>query len=116
MTIHQNPDTSLTEGIKVEPNGTFIGHASVTSLAAAVGIGAQTAPFLSVAAAKTAGANQAIVQAVTAAIAYRLDGTAPTSTVGVQLAVGQSVALNMTDAAAAQFISATGAIFVTYTM
>jgi hypothetical protein len=110
VSIHQNPDTSLTEGMKVEPNGTFVAHTSVTGLASATGIGA------SVAAAKTAGATQAIVQALTAAVSYRLDGTAPTSTVGVQLAVGQSVTLNMTDAAAALFISATGALFVTYTM
>jgi hypothetical protein len=126
MSLHRNPDVALvgvplqegsaTEGTKIEPNGTFVGHASVASLVSAVGIGTQTGSFISVAAALAAGATQAIVQAQTASVSYRLDGTAPTSSLGVQIAAGASVALNMADAAAAQFISATGAIFVTFTM
>lgn len=110
MSQHRNPDGSESNGVKVEANGVFVSHASVTALTSAVGIGA------SVAAAVTAGATQAVVQAITATVSYRLDGTAPTATVGVQIPVNGTVALNMTDAANALFISATGAIFVTYTM
>lgn len=110
MSIHNNPDGSVSNGVKVEANATFVAHASVTALSSAVGIGA------SVATAKASGATQAVVQAITAVVSYRLDGTAPTATVGVQIPVNGTVALNMTDAANALFISATGAIFVTYTM
>jgi hypothetical protein len=111
MSIHPNPDTSETDGVKIEPNGTFVAHAFVTALSTAVGIGSTA-----VANAKAAGANQAIVQALTAAVFYRLDGVAPTSSVGVEIPAGASVALNMTDAANALFISATGGIAVTFTM
>jgi hypothetical protein len=47
---------------------------------------------------------------------YRLDGTAPTASVGVQIPAGASVALNMADAAAALFIGSGAALAVTYTM
>jgi hypothetical protein len=111
LSIHENPDSSNTDGIKIEANGTFVGHAFVTALSTAVGIGSTA-----VSNAKAAGANQVVVQALTAAVFYRLDGTAPTSAVGVEIAAGNSVALNMTDAANALFISATGGIAVTFTM
>lgn len=111
MSIHVNPDGSNTEGTKVEPNGTFVEHEFIAALTAAVGLS-------NVAAAKTAGATQAIVQAQTQAVSYRLDGTNPTANVGVFIPAGQSVALNMTDAAAAKFIqvTATATLAVTYTM
>lgn len=112
MTAHRNPDTlqSVTEGVKIEPNGIFVAHAFVAGLTSSVGIGATVATSLAL------GANQAVVQAQTATVFYRLDGVAPTASVGIQIAAGQSVALNMADAAAALFISATGGIAVTYTM
>lgn len=109
MSIHPNPDSSQTDGVKVEPNGTFIAHAFIASLTASTAL-------TGVASAKALGANQAVVCAVTAAASYRLDGVSPTATAGMQIPVGQSVALNMTDAAAALFISATGQLAVTYTM
>lgn len=128
--IHQNPvqpglaateTVGLpppTEGVKVEPNGQFVGHAAVATLTTAVGIGTQTAPLLSVAAASLAGATQAVVQNIgTTVVSYRLDGVAPTATVGAQIAAGASIVLNMADAAAALFFGAsTASIFVTYTM
>jgi hypothetical protein len=113
MSIHQNPDTSLTEGMKIEPNGTFVAHAFVAVSTSAVGIGA------SVAAAVTTGARQASCQAAPGAvnILYRLDGTNPTTSVGVVIPAGQSVTLNMQDAAAALFIAASATtLVVTYTM
>jgi hypothetical protein len=109
VSIHPNPDGSETEGVKIEPNAQFIAHAFVASLTSATAL-------TGVAAAKAAGANQAIVQAQTAAVFYRLDGTAPTASVGVQIPAGSSVALNMTDAANALFISATGSLAVSFTM
>jgi hypothetical protein len=106
----------ITHGIKKpEAGGTFVGHASVTSLTTAGGIGAQTSPLMTVAQAAADGATQAIVQAITGAVSYRLDGVAPTSTVGMQLAAGQTVSFNMADAADALFISSSGTVFVTFT-
>jgi len=114
MSIHPNPDGSFTDGMKSEPNGSFISHALNISVTAATGIGA------SVAAAKTAGANQAIVQVLAQIVNYTLDGTTPTTAAGggVQIPVGGQIVLNMTDAAAAKFISAVagGILNVTYTM
>jgi hypothetical protein len=111
--IHNNPDGSISEGLKQEPAGTFVAHAFVAVSTSAVGIGA------SVAAAVTAGARQAICQAAPGAvnILYRLDGTNPTTSVGVVIPAGQSATLNMTDAAAALFVAASATtLVVTYTM
>jgi hypothetical protein len=111
MSFHQNPDGSGTEGTKVEANGTFVSHVFVAGLTSSVGIGA------AVATAKAAGATQAVIQALVANVSYRLDGTAPTAAVGMQIIFGgDSLALNMTDAANALFISATGGIAVSFTM
>jgi hypothetical protein len=107
--IHINPDASVTEGTKIEPNASFISHAFISSLTSSTGL-------TGVAAAKALGANQAVVQAQTAAVMYRLDGTAPTSSVGVQIPAGTSVALSMADAAGALFIGSGAALAVTYTM
>jgi hypothetical protein len=107
--IHNNPDGSITEGYKQEYNGTFISHAFISSLTSSTGL-------TGVAAAKALGANQAVVQAQTAAVMYRLDGVAPTASVGVQIPAGASVALNMADAAAALFIGSGAALAVTFTM
>jgi hypothetical protein len=111
MAIHPNPDGSQTEGTKVEPNGTFIEHEFIAVLTSAVGLS-------NVAAAKTAGANQAVVQAQTQSVSYRLDGTNPTAAVGVFIPANGSIAFNMTDAAAAKFIqtAATATLAVNYTM
>jgi hypothetical protein len=111
--IHQNPDGSISDGIKIESAGQFVAHAFVPITTSAGGIGA------SVAAAVTAGARQAVCQAAPGAvnILYRPDGTNPTTTVGVVIPAGQSVALNMQDASAALFIAASATtLVVTYTM
>lgn len=115
MSIHPNPDQTQTEGMKIEPNGTFIGHTLAIAIAASSQIGA------SVAAALTKGANQAIIQADgTAAVSYTLDGTVPTTAAGGGLLIpaGGSITLNMADAAAAKFIqrAATTVLNVLYTM
>jgi hypothetical protein len=109
--IQENTDGSYTEGTKVEPNATFVSHAFLTVTTTAGGIGS------SVASAAADGAKQAIVRAIGAvAVWYRLDGH-PTTSVGVRIPAGQSVTLNMTDAANALFIAASStAIAVTYTM
>jgi hypothetical protein len=109
VSVHRNPDQSLSEGIKVEANGQFVAHAFIASLTAST-------PLTGVAAALAAGANQAVVQAQTAIVYYRLDSVAPTSSVGVEIPAGGSITLNMTDAAAALFISASGSLAVTFTM
>jgi hypothetical protein len=109
MTVHRNPDQSLSEGVKVEANGQFVAHAFIASLTAST-------PLTGVAAALAAGANQALIQAQTAVVYYRLDGTAPTFGVGVQIPINGTITLNMTDAAAALFISASGSLAVTFTM
>jgi len=111
MSIHENPDASVTEGYKLEPNGTFVAHTLGIAVTASSGIGA------SVAAAKAAGANQAIIQADGNSVRYRLDTTAPTAAVSVLIANGASISLNMTDAAAALFIqtAATAVLNVTFT-
>jgi hypothetical protein len=108
VSLHLNPDGSVTESYKQEYNGTFISHAFISSLTSSTGL-------TGVAAAKTAGANQAILQAQTATVFYRLDGVAPTSSVGIQIPAGTSVAFNMSDAANILLISATGGIAVTFT-
>jgi len=84
--------------------------------------GAATAPprAADVAAAKTAGANQAIIQADGNDIRYRIDGstTAPTAAVGVLLKNGTSMAFNMADALTLRFIqvAATAVVNAIYTM
>jgi hypothetical protein len=108
VSIHLNPDGSATEGTKIEPNASFISHAFISALTSSTGL-------TGVSAAKTAGANQAVLQAQTATVFYRLDGVAPTASVGIRIPAGTSVALNMQDAANALFISATGGIAVTFT-
>jgi hypothetical protein len=112
VSIHNNPDGSVTEGYKQEYNGTFVAHAFVATLTSAVGIGS------GVAAALAKGADQAVVQAVGNPVFYRLDGTAPTASVGVEIPAGQSVAFNMQDAANALFIQSggTASLAVTFTM
>lgn len=114
MSIHNNPDGSITEGMKIEGNGKFCSHALGIAITASTQIGA------SVAAAVILGANQAIVQADgTAAISYTLDGSTPTTAAGGGLLIpaGGSITLNMTDAAAAKFIqrAATAVLNVLYT-
>lgn len=119
MSIHNNPDGSITEGMKLESNATFVAHAFLAggAITSSTAIGSQTAPLLSVAGAVTVGAKQAVIQALVANVAYRLDGVAPTAGAGMQIVFGGApLVLNMTDAAAALFISATGGIAVTYTM
>lgn len=116
MSIHPNPDQTQTEGMKIEPNGTFIGHTLGIAIVVSSQIGA------SVAAAITKGANQAIIQADgTAAVSYTLDGTTTPTTAaggGLLIPAGGSITLNMTDAAAAKFIqrAATTVLNVLYTM
>jgi hypothetical protein len=111
MSIHQNPDGSLTEGVKVEANGSFVAHEIGVAVTAASGLA-------TVATQVTAGAKQVIVQADGQNVRYRLDGTNPTATVGVLILNGTSQIFNMTDAAAAKFIqvSATAVINATYTL
>jgi hypothetical protein len=115
LSIHENPDGSQTDGVKIEPNGTFIGHTLAIVVTSSTGIGA------SVAAAKAKGANQAIVQVDgSAAVSYTLDGTTPTASAGggILIAAGGSIVLNMADASAALFIqrAATSVLNVTFTM
>jgi hypothetical protein len=113
MSIHPNPDGSQTEGTKIEPPATFVAHAFVAALSTVGGTGIGA----SVATAKTAGANQAIVRATTAAVAYTLDGSAASAaSVPLTFNTGEALLLNMIDAANAKFFSATGGIAVTYTM
>jgi hypothetical protein len=109
--IHQNPDGSLSDGVKVEANGSFIAHE--------IGVAVTVASSLATVATQvTAGARQVIVQADGQDVRYRLDGTNPTAAVGVLIKNGTSQAFNMTDAAAAKFIqvSATAVINATYTL
>lgn len=121
MTLHRNPDVALqgvaafegsfSEGVKVEPNATFIAHEiGVTCVA--------SSQLANVAANLAAGANQVIIQADGNDIRYRLDGTSPTAAAGVLLKNGTSIALNMADAAALKFIqvAATALVNATYTM
>jgi hypothetical protein len=116
MSIHENPDGSVSDGIKLEANGTFIKH----EIGVVITSSAQLAQ---VASALTAGATQVIVQAdcapFTAAnyVRYRLDGTAPTASTGIIIVAGASVTLNMTDAAAAKFIAVgTATLNASYTL
>ena len=73
-----------------------VGFQQITNLAASTGL---TLP--------PAGARMALIQAIGQAISWRDDGTAPTATVGMQIAVGQTLtytgplaALKMIQAAA----------------
>jgi hypothetical protein len=110
MSIHYNPDGSVTEGYKLESNGTFIAH----EIGVVITSSAQLA---NVAANKALGAVQVIVQADGNDVRYRLDGTAPTTTVGYVLKNGATLALSMADAAAAKFIATAAAVLnATYTM
>jgi hypothetical protein len=96
--------------VKVEANAQFIAH----EIGVVITTSAQLA---NVAANKALGANQVIVQADGNDVRYRLDGTAPTTTVGVLLPKSTSIALNMQDAAAAKFIATAAAVLnATYTM
>jgi hypothetical protein len=115
LSIHENPDFSQTDGVKIEPNGIFVAHSLGIVITSSSGIGA------SVAAAVTAGATQAVVQVDgSAAVSYRLDGVAPTASAGggILIAAGGSIVLNMADAANALFIqrAATSVLNVTFTM
>jgi hypothetical protein len=114
LSIHENPDGSQTDGVKVEPNGAFVSHVLGIVITSAVGIAG-------VAAALAAGATQAIVQVDgTSAVSYRLDGVAPTASAGggVFIPAGGSIVLNMQDAANALFIerAATSVLNVLFTM
>jgi hypothetical protein len=110
LSIHPNPDGSDSDGVKVEPPGTFIAHAFVSPLTSSTAL-------TGVAAAATKGANIASIQAQGEPVFYRLDGVAPTVSVGVEIPAGSSVALNMSDAANALFISTAGGLLaVTFTM
>ena len=111
MSIHQNPDGSVSDGVKIEANGNFVAHEIGVAVTASSGLA-------TVATQVTAGAKQVIVQADGNDIRYRLDGTAPTASVGVLIKNGTSQPFNMPDAAAARFIqvSATAVINATYTL
>jgi hypothetical protein len=122
--IHQNPVAPglpaneavglppPTEGVKIEPNGQFVSHS--------LGIAVTVATTITTAAnaAALAGATQAVIQAdsgTTAAAAglgvrYTLDGTTPTASSGLFIPAGQSITLNMADAAAAKFIQTAVAV------
>lgn len=72
---------------------TPVGYQQITSLSAAATLTVPT------------GARCALIVPEAAAVRFRLDGTAPTATVGTPLAIGQPVTLNGPAAlAAAQFI------------
>lgn len=111
MSIHNNPDGSITEGMKIEPNGTFVAHEIAVTCTA-------SSQLANVAANTTKGAVQVVIQADGQDVRYRLDGTNPTAANGVLLKNGTSVALSMADALALKFIqvSATALVNATYTM
>jgi hypothetical protein len=98
MGTHQNADKSVSDGVKVEAPGTFIGHQIGLVLTASVQL---TMPGK--------GETQAIVQADGNDVRFRLDGTAPTATVGFLIKNGTSITLSAADAAAAKFIQTASA-------
>lgn len=79
------------------------GYQQITALSAAVSL---TVP---------AGADFALIQAVTQNVRWRDDGTAPTATVGMQLAAGDTLAYDA-DLTAVQLIetAASAEVNVTY--
>ncbi len=110
MSVHQNPDGSVTEGVKIEPPGAFVSHSFIAVDTTAVPIGS------AVAAAQAAGATQAKLQAQGADMRFRLDGTPPTTTIGFLRPNGTEFTINMTDAAEALFVSSAAAtLAVTFT-
>ena len=113
MSTHQNPDGSISLGVKTEPAGQFVAHEFLT-------VGTTVTALSDVASAVADGANQAEIQntSATATVSYRLDGANPTASVGMAINAGDSVKLNMTDAANIKLIaSAAGTpVAVSYTM
>lgn len=97
MSTHQNNEVvgiaSISEGVKVEGPGKFIGHQIGLALTASVGL---TMPGK--------GETMVVVQADGGDVRFRLDGVAPTGTAGVLIKNGASLTLTAEDAAAARFI------------
>lgn len=96
MPIHINGETptpSVSEGVKVEGPGAFIGHQLELALTASAQI---TMPGK--------GETMVIVQADGNDVRFRLDGVAPTASVGFLIKNGTSVTMSAVDAAAAKFI------------
>jgi hypothetical protein len=105
ISVHTNPDESISDGIKSEPPGTFV--------AASYGVAVTASTALpGVAAAKTDGATIAYVQADGGSVRFRIDGTAPTATTGFLIPAGTVQPLNMADAATFLGIEASGATAV----
>ena len=86
---------------QVTANRKPLGFQQITALSSATGL---TVP---------AGACYAVVQAVTASVFWRDDGTAPTSAIGMTIASGGELDY-AGDLTKIQFISATGGINVSY--
>jgi hypothetical protein len=110
MSIHVNPDGSDTEGTREEPPDVSLYDINLTIGTATVLPGA--------AAAKAAGCMMANVQCdfstpTGAWVRWRVDGTAPTSTVGWCLLPGASQLMTIYDAIAAKFTAAgTGTVIL----
>lgn len=85
-----------------------LGYCQITSLAAAKTLVTANCATGSV---PTSGINYIVVTVEAQAVRYRADGTAPTATVGLPLAVGTQVVFALTDFTKLQFIESTaGAI------
>lgn len=106
MSTHVNADGSDTDGVRVESEGEFVSNQIALAIVTSTAL---TVP---------ASAVQVIVQADGMDVRYRLDGTAPTATVGVVLKNGTSIVLSKADAVASLWIqtAATAVLNVTYTL
>lgn len=100
MSSHQNAEataTSISEGVKIEGPGAFVGHQ--------LGLVATAAVQLAV----PAGTRNVIVQADGQDLRFRLDGTNPTTAVGLLIKNGTSLTMTAEDATAAKFIATVAA-------
>lgn len=106
MSPRQNADQSYSDSVFLGGPGPFVSHQLGVALASVQQL---TVP---------ANANAAIVQADGNDIRFRLDGTAPTATVGIIIKNGTSITLSAADAKAAKFIqvAASGNANVWYTL
>lgn len=103
MSAHTNAEAatpSISEGVKIEGPGAFVGHQ--------IGLVCTTAQSITM---PGKGERQVIVQADGQDLRFRIDGatTAPTTTAGFLIKNGTSITMTAEDAAAAKFIAVAAA-------
>ena len=110
MSIHINPDQSVTDGARIEPPDVSSYDLNVTVTTATT--------LASASSAKAAGCQMANIQCdaatpIGAWVRWRVDGVAPTSSVGWCLLPGNSQFMSISDAIAAKVTAAgTGTVII----